>query len=224
MPRSSTTDERRPEPTIDGDTVDPPDDERGSEVDDYTGADPARRRRPDARVDASTTRSRPASATATSPTSTTTTSTPIVGDDSTAPMSMCRRCSPSATSSRSMAQRMQADFENFRKRSAAQSLGRGRPGDRSARRSAAAGARRGRGGVRAASRRGRAAAEPDAGRAEEARPRGARPRGPAVRSRSRRSGRARAGRGGDVVVAEVLRSGYRWKGKTLRPAMVKTKD
>jgi len=30
--------------------------------------------------------------------------------------------------------------------------------------------------------------------------------------------------GGEVVVAEVLRSGYRWKGKTLRPAMVRTKD
>jgi molecular chaperone GrpE len=32
------------------------------------------------------------------------------------------------------------------------------------------------------------------------------------------------GGGGDVVVAEVLRSGYRWKGKTLRPAMVRTQD
>jgi molecular chaperone GrpE len=30
--------------------------------------------------------------------------------------------------------------------------------------------------------------------------------------------------GGEPVVAEVLRSGYRWKGKTLRAAMVKTKD
>ncbi|MGA0918326.1 MAG: nucleotide exchange factor GrpE [Ilumatobacteraceae bacterium] len=30
--------------------------------------------------------------------------------------------------------------------------------------------------------------------------------------------------GGDVVVAEVMRSGYRWKGRTLRPAMVRTKD
>ena len=29
---------------------------------------------------------------------------------------------------------------------------------------------------------------------------------------------------GEPVVAEVLRSGYRWKGKTLRAAMVKTKD
>lgn len=29
---------------------------------------------------------------------------------------------------------------------------------------------------------------------------------------------------GEVVVAEVLRSGYRWKGKTLRPAMVRTRD
>ena len=29
---------------------------------------------------------------------------------------------------------------------------------------------------------------------------------------------------GDVVVAEVLRSGYRWRGKTLRPAMVRTTD
>ena len=33
-----------------------------------------------------------------------------------------------------------------------------------------------------------------------------------------------AGEGGEVVVAEVLRSGYTWKGKTLRPAMVRTKD
>ena len=32
------------------------------------------------------------------------------------------------------------------------------------------------------------------------------------------------GDGGEPVVAEVLRSGYRWKGKTLRAAMVKTKD
>jgi molecular chaperone GrpE len=30
--------------------------------------------------------------------------------------------------------------------------------------------------------------------------------------------------GGAVVVADVLRSGYRWKGRTLRPAMVRTKD
>jgi molecular chaperone GrpE len=30
--------------------------------------------------------------------------------------------------------------------------------------------------------------------------------------------------GGDPVVAEVLRTGYRWKGRTLRPAMVKTTD
>jgi molecular chaperone GrpE len=33
-----------------------------------------------------------------------------------------------------------------------------------------------------------------------------------------------AGGGGGVVVADVLRSGYRWKGRTLRPAMVRTKD
>ena len=32
------------------------------------------------------------------------------------------------------------------------------------------------------------------------------------------------GDGGEPVVAEVLRSGYRWKGRTLRAAMVKTKD
>ena len=32
------------------------------------------------------------------------------------------------------------------------------------------------------------------------------------------------GEGHEVVVAEVLRSGYRWRGKTLRPAMVRTKD
>jgi molecular chaperone GrpE len=30
--------------------------------------------------------------------------------------------------------------------------------------------------------------------------------------------------GGEPVVAEVLRSGYQWKGKTLRAAMVKTQD
>ena len=33
-----------------------------------------------------------------------------------------------------------------------------------------------------------------------------------------------AGEGGEIVVAEVLRSGYTWKGRTLRPAMVRTKD
>ena len=32
------------------------------------------------------------------------------------------------------------------------------------------------------------------------------------------------GSGGDAVVSEVLRSGYQWKGGTLRPAMVKTTD
>jgi molecular chaperone GrpE len=32
------------------------------------------------------------------------------------------------------------------------------------------------------------------------------------------------GNGGDVVVAEVLRSGYTWNGRTLRPAMVRTRD
>ena len=32
------------------------------------------------------------------------------------------------------------------------------------------------------------------------------------------------GAGGEIVVAEVLRSGYRWRGKTLRPAMVRTTD
>ena len=30
--------------------------------------------------------------------------------------------------------------------------------------------------------------------------------------------------GGEPVVAEVLRSGYRWKGRTLRAAMVRTRD
>ena len=30
--------------------------------------------------------------------------------------------------------------------------------------------------------------------------------------------------GGEPVVAEVLRSGYLWKGKVLRAAMVKTTD
>jgi molecular chaperone GrpE len=32
------------------------------------------------------------------------------------------------------------------------------------------------------------------------------------------------GSGGEVVVAEVLRSGYTWNGRTLRPAMVRTRD
>ncbi len=32
------------------------------------------------------------------------------------------------------------------------------------------------------------------------------------------------GEGGEVVVTEVMRSGYRWKGATLRPAMVRTHD
>jgi molecular chaperone GrpE len=32
------------------------------------------------------------------------------------------------------------------------------------------------------------------------------------------------GDGGEPIVAEVLRSGYTWKGKVLRPAMVRTKD
>ena len=33
-----------------------------------------------------------------------------------------------------------------------------------------------------------------------------------------------AGAGGEIVVDEVLRSGFRWKGRTLRPAMVRTRD
>ena len=40
----------------------------------------------------------------------------------------------------------------------------------------------------------------------------------------RRGRRPRAGRGGEAVVAEVLRSGYTWNGRTLRPAMVRTRD
>lgn len=32
------------------------------------------------------------------------------------------------------------------------------------------------------------------------------------------------GDGGEPIVSEVLRSGYLWKGRVLRPAMVKTKD
>jgi molecular chaperone GrpE len=31
------------------------------------------------------------------------------------------------------------------------------------------------------------------------------------------------GEGGEVVVDEVLRSGYRWRGQVLRPAMVSVK-
>ena len=31
------------------------------------------------------------------------------------------------------------------------------------------------------------------------------------------------GDGGEPVVAEVLRTGYRWKGRVLRPAMVKVR-
>jgi len=33
-----------------------------------------------------------------------------------------------------------------------------------------------------------------------------------------------SGGGGEPMVVEVLRSGYSWKGRTLRPAMVRTKD
>lgn len=33
-----------------------------------------------------------------------------------------------------------------------------------------------------------------------------------------------SGAGGEVVVTDVLRSGYRWKDRTLRPAMVRTAD
>ena len=32
------------------------------------------------------------------------------------------------------------------------------------------------------------------------------------------------GNGGETIVAEVLRSGYTWQGRTLRPAMVRTTD
>lgn len=32
------------------------------------------------------------------------------------------------------------------------------------------------------------------------------------------------GAGGEIIVAEVLRSGYRWRDRTLRAAMVRTKD
>lgn len=32
------------------------------------------------------------------------------------------------------------------------------------------------------------------------------------------------GEGGEQVVAEVLRPGYRWRGQVLRPAMVKVTD
>jgi molecular chaperone GrpE len=32
------------------------------------------------------------------------------------------------------------------------------------------------------------------------------------------------GQGGEQVVAEVLRPGYRWRGQVLRPAMVKVTD
>jgi molecular chaperone GrpE len=32
------------------------------------------------------------------------------------------------------------------------------------------------------------------------------------------------GTGGDIIVAEVLRSGYRWRDRTLRAAMVRTRD
>jgi len=32
------------------------------------------------------------------------------------------------------------------------------------------------------------------------------------------------GEGGEQVVSEVLRTGYRWRGRVLRPAMVKVSD
>ena len=36
-------------------------------------------------------------------------------------------------------------------------------------------------------------------------------------------GEGEEGEGGDPQVLEVLRAGYRWKGRLLRPAMVKVK-
>ena len=126
---------------------------------------------------------------------------------------------------RDIAQRLQADFENYRKRVHAAERGRGRAGRRQARRGAAAGARRDRGRVRAPPRRGRAAAQPDAGRAAQARARG---RSTCTSSRSTRTS-PRPSPTSPATAAtwsspRCSRSGYRWKGRTLRPAMVRTRD
>ena len=48
--------------------------------------------------------------------------------------------------------------------------------------------------------------------------------GPAVRPEVAEAVAHEAGDGDEVVVAEVLRSGYSWHGTTLRPAMVRTRD
>ena len=63
------------------------------------------------------------------------------------------------------------------------------------------------------------------GAAPEAGPREHEPARAAVRPEPRRGrdARARRGAGGDPVVTEVLRTGYTWKGKVLRPAMVKVR-
>jgi molecular chaperone GrpE (heat shock protein) len=119
--------------------------------------------------------------------------------------------------------RLQADFDNYRKRSrpsrptrsTAPPGGSPRPCCRCSTRAEAA---------YCAPRRGRAAPQRHARGAQEARPRDPRPRRPAVRPQGGRGRHAHEpGDGGEVVVAEVLRSGYRWKGRTLRPAMVRTR-
>ena len=123
-----------------------------------------------------------------------------------------------------IALRLQADFDNYRKRVARAADRRDRPGHWPARRGVAAGARRLRGRVRA--RRGRRRADLVGAhrRAAEAGSRSDGPRRRAVRSRARRRRAARAGRRvGEPVVSEVLRTGYVWKGKVLRPAMVKVR-
>ena len=86
----------------------------------------------------------------------------------------------------------------------------------SPRRGVAAGARRGRSGVSPLSRRGRAVAEPDADRAEEARPGSRRPRRQPFDPEVAEAVAHEPGDGGEPVVAEVLRSGYLWKGRVLR--------
>ena len=105
-----------------------------------------------------------------------------------------------------MAQRIQADFDNFRKRAAAQSLA---EADRAAGRLAEA--------LLPVFDAAEAAfvRHPD-----EVGPLLNQPFDPEVAEAVAHE----PGDGGEPIVSEVLRSGYTWKGKVLRPAMVRTRD
>ena len=121
-----------------------------------------------------------------------------------------------------IALRLQADFENYRRRMSAQpaeeidrATGRLVEGLLPVLDACEAG-------VRARRRPGRAGLVGADRRAAEAGPRSARPAGQAVRSRRARGGGARAGCGRRSTGRLLSRrcDGYRWKGRVLRPAMV----